>query len=202
MSLGVAGRLEHVHLQDACVEAIAVVDRTSLERHDLPSLYGVRRTGPLDHLQAAGDVVVVQVRFQDEHAIPALRLENVLHPVQVALGVDDDRLATGSALANDVAAITKLGGLDSDDLHEASTSFVLAVSTGVRRRRGGERRGTAATTRHPCRSARRTCLTYGSYRAGSRGRPIVCALVVVSRAPVGLRLLDSRTARGLEMMPG
>jgi len=70
MILGVAGRLEHVHLQDACVKDIAVVDRTSLERHDLPSLYGVRRTGPLDQLQAAGDVVVVQVRFHDEDAIP------------------------------------------------------------------------------------------------------------------------------------
>jgi len=125
--LGVPGGLQHPDLQRAHGQQVAVVDRAPVEGDLLAALQPVGRAGPTGELQAPADVVVVQVRVQHQHARPTALGQHRLEPVQVALRIDDQRLAPRAALADDVAAVTQLGRLDRHDLH------VLLLVPGTRR---------------------------------------------------------------------
>ena len=110
---GVARRVEHLHGQIPHVEGVAVVDRRRLEPELDTAGDDVRRAVLAGELEAAGDVVVVDVGLRDmRHGQPVLG-EQVLHAVDIALGIDDQRRLP---IVDDVAAIPQPGGIEDEDV--------------------------------------------------------------------------------------
>lgn len=73
--------------------------------------------GALRELKTAGDVVVVQMGFEDDGEGEAAMVELGEDAIDVALRVDD---RGGRAVGDHVAAVAERLGLDGEDLHDCS----------------------------------------------------------------------------------
>ncbi len=107
---GCVARAEH---QVPDRDGLPVTDRMARVADRLPHRDDVRRAGGAAQLDAARDVVVVDVRLEHVGQPAAVAGEHGEDPVDVSLGVDDDRLATGD---DGVAAIAQLRGLNRRNL--------------------------------------------------------------------------------------
>ena len=113
MAGGVPWRVHGGDGEAAGAEPGAVADTRPAERDVLGGRHDVGRPGRPGQRQAAGHVVVVDVGLQhvrDAHAMLGCDRQD---PVDVPLGVDDDRCL---AVVREVAAISQPGGLDGHDL--------------------------------------------------------------------------------------
>jgi hypothetical protein len=118
---GVARGVDHPHQPGAGVDLGLVTDPVGGEGDVHAVGDDVLRAEDAGQLEAAADVVVVEVGLQDVGDGPAALVEDLLDPVDVALRVDDDGRR---APPDDVAAVTQVGGLDRDDVevvHEVAT---------------------------------------------------------------------------------
>nr|WP_242473343.1 hypothetical protein [Blastococcus sp. TML/M2B] len=115
--VGVPRRVQHPQSHRAGLEHVAVGGRHALVRHVVPGGDDVPRADRPGELEAAGQVVVVQVGLQDQRDAHAALPGRRQHAVDVALGVDHDADPT---VADQVAAVAEAGGLDDVDLHDGS----------------------------------------------------------------------------------
>ena len=88
---------------------IPVGHRLPIERHRIGTVDHVIGRRSTRELEAAGHVVVVDVRLENRDAAETLVREHGLHAIDVALRVDHDRHA---AVVDDVAAVSEVAGLE------------------------------------------------------------------------------------------
>jgi hypothetical protein len=110
---GVAGGVQGRDPHGARGQLVAVADA---HRRDVEVVVGGEHVGgtePLGERGAARDVVVVDVRLEHVGDGQAAGRDQVEHPVEVALRIDDDGDLT---VGRQVAAVPQGGGLDGEDL--------------------------------------------------------------------------------------
>ena len=126
---GVPGSRQRGHPHPAPdLDGLRVADRGALEGDLVGGVDVVRRAGAPGQRQPTGHVVVVDVGLEDVGEPDTVLLEQVQHPVDVALRVHHER---DLAVVDEVAAVTQGGCLDRDDgeVVGRSSEFLL--------RRGG-----------------------------------------------------------------
>jgi hypothetical protein len=101
----------HPHV--AGLEHVSVVHRQPLVLDGVVGVDAVLRTDLLGEPEAAGHVVVVDVRLEHVRDAQATRLGDGQHPVDVALRVDDHG---DGAVVGDVGAVAERRGVQGDDL--------------------------------------------------------------------------------------
>lgn len=111
--VGVAGGGEDGDGEAAELQDVAVPDALPLELHRLVGGDEVGHPQRAGEVEATGDVVVVDVGLEDVGQSDPVGIEDLQHPVDVALRVDDQG---GAAVADDVAAVPQRGRLDRHDL--------------------------------------------------------------------------------------
>ena len=112
--VGVAGGVDDAELDGSGVDDVAVGDGASLVGDVVSGGHDVLGAGGAGQFQAAGDVVVVDVGFQDvgdPHAAVGGEVED---PVDVALRVDHHGDVT---VGDQVAAVAETGGFDDGHVH-------------------------------------------------------------------------------------
>ena len=100
------------HAQAADADGVAVPDGGAVEGDLVVGVDEVRGTRAQRQGETAGDVVVVEVRLQDVGQPDAVTLEDLEHPVDVALRVDDER---DLAVVHDVRAVAERRSVDRDN---------------------------------------------------------------------------------------
>src|SRR5687768_17161556 len=103
----------------ADLQGLAVRDGFALEADSVRSVDEVLRTMGAGEDQAAGEVVVVDVRLSNVRDADSRGARSFLDPVRVPLRVDHQGHA---AVMHQVAAVPELRGLDDNNVH-ASASF-------------------------------------------------------------------------------
>ena len=107
---GVARAVTRILLPTSTVCASLIGE--PLEGDLVGRVHVVRRAGAPGQCQPAGHVVVVDVGLEDVGEPDVVFLEQVQHPVDVALRVDHER---DLAVVDEVAAVAQGGRLDRDD---------------------------------------------------------------------------------------
>ena len=149
-------------------DGLAVADRGALEGDVVVLVDEVRRAGAAGERQPAGDVVVVDVGLEDVGEPDAVLLEQVQHPVDVALRVDHEG---DLAVVDEVAAVAQRRGVDGEDGQVGVIGNPL--STGRPERTQAAVPPATLTASKPAadsRSAHRAAAVAGGSRSGSTGR--------------------------------
>ena len=118
--VGVAGGVDGPQLDRSGVDDVAVADGAALVGDVVAGGDDVLGFGDAREFQAAGDVVVVDVGFQDVGDPHAALAGEVEDPVDVALGVDDHG---DVPFGDQVAAVAESGGFDDGHVHGVSFSL-------------------------------------------------------------------------------
>ena len=114
----VSRSVEDAHEARSGLQLVLVVDLAGREGDRHAVRHHVLRSDHLRELEPAADVVVVEVGLQDVGCGPALGVQDLLDPIDVPLGIDDDRRV---AAPDDVAAVAEVGGVDRYDVNRAHT---------------------------------------------------------------------------------
>jgi len=109
---GVAGREDRPDPHVAHLDDVAVADRGPLEGHVVVGVDVVASATGAGQGQAARHVVVVDVGLEDVGDLHPVGAREVLDPVDVALGVDDEG---DLAVVHEIAAVAERAGLDGGD---------------------------------------------------------------------------------------
>ena len=110
---GVAGSVDDIDGHRAHFKGCALTHGRGVKVKIYISGYHVGGAVARRKLQSAGDVIVVHMRFGDmSHGEPMLG-KNLLNPINIALGVDHQRMRT---VVGDVTTVTEAGRVNVDDM--------------------------------------------------------------------------------------